>query len=75
MLGERWIVLFQSQKIYFYRAWTGECIFEVDLNINKEHINTIKAKACRDKEVYSFDTDEYDMLSLDELINDVFNNQ
>lgn len=52
-MDDRWFIFFEKDWLYFHRSWTGRCIFQVRLKIQKAGYQILEAWASRNPRQYS----------------------
>lgn len=70
-MNDKWIIVYRNNALYFYRSWTGYCIYIVHLKISKQVINLKHALVNRDRSQYSGVDNEDDRRLIMSLINSI----
>ncbi|HUX98802.1 MAG TPA: hypothetical protein VMV49_04565 [Candidatus Deferrimicrobium sp.] len=65
---DKWFILYEDNILYFYRAWSGYCIYMIKFQKKGNEYNVLEALANRDKQQYEMD-DETDNKILISMIN------
>jgi hypothetical protein len=65
---DKWFILYEDDILYFYRAWSGYCIYMVKFQKRENEYHVLEALANRDKRQYEMD-DETDAKILISMIN------
>jgi hypothetical protein len=68
-MEDKWFVLFENDKIYFHRSWTGFCMFEVELQPAGEGYSIKSVWVNRDTSQNEETDDEFELQTLSHLID------
>ncbi len=52
-MDDRWLICYKESVLYFYRSWTGNCIYKVKIDEGR----LVEVQINADKEIYNI-TDE-----------------
>lgn len=68
-IDDRWYIFYENWQIFFLRSWTSDCIYMIKLTNVGDRIEVEEALVCRDNNIYTFDTEDYDVKELNWLID------
>ncbi len=64
--SDKWYIFLEEDKIFFYRSWSGECIFIAEYSNKEKEIQNIIV--CRDPDIYEFYSFKDDILLFEDLL-------
>lgn len=59
-MEDKWFIFLEDNTLYFYRSWTGECIYQITFIKQENSYFPKETLVCRDSEKYQFTSDSYD---------------
>ena len=68
-MDNKWFICFKSGWLYFYRSWTGVCIYGIRLDASANGIRVTKAWVSSENSPYRTDGPEYDAELIKRLIS------
>ena len=68
-MDDKWFIFFENGWLYFYRSWTGACIFGIHLEGSPNGIRVVDAWVSGDKEHYRSPSPEHDARLIEQLIS------
>jgi hypothetical protein len=66
---DKWFIYLEDEWLYFHRAGTGTCIFQLQILANGGQYQAVKALVNRDKQQYRNEEDEYDVQLISFLVD------
>lgn len=68
-MEDKWFVYWQDDGLFFYRSWTGFCIYIVDFDVTEDGADMTSAVVNRDSEQYTETDDARDAEMISYLID------
>ncbi|HUY00396.1 MAG TPA: hypothetical protein VMV49_12620 [Candidatus Deferrimicrobium sp.] len=66
---DKWFIFYEDGILYFYRCWSGFCIYWMKFEKQGNDYHVIEARVNRDKQQYVQTNDEIDLKVLNVLID------
>lgn len=70
-MEEKWNAFMYNGSLYFYRSWTGICIYKIEVTSGSNCHSVVRAFANRNLGQYKEKDNKYDALLLDFLISNL----
>jgi len=68
-MDHHWFIYLEEERLYFYRSWTGFCIYEVGLERNGNAYDAAEILVNRNPDQYGGTDDKYDAALVSFLID------
>jgi hypothetical protein len=66
---DKWFIFYEEGTLYFYRCWSGFCIYWMKFENKGDGYHVIDARVNRDRQQYESSSDETDLKVLNMLID------
>jgi hypothetical protein len=70
-MDDKWNSYVEGQRLFLHRSWTGHGIYEAQFRADAEEWRITEAVVTNDNNVYRRESDDYESLSLEALIEGV----
>lgn len=67
-MEDKWLIEMEGDALFFYRSWTGHCVFRVEFGRSGDRYAVKRALANRNADQYNSPGDDYDAALLGFLI-------
>lgn len=68
-MEDKWFIYWQDDGLFFYRSWTGYCIYIVCFDVTEDGAETTSAAINREPDQYNCTDDTYDAEMISYLID------
>jgi len=70
-MEDKWFIFLEDNQFFFYRSWTGHCIYQLRLERKEQGYSVAEAWVNRDSKQYSNIDDKHDIALLNFLIDNL----
>jgi hypothetical protein len=70
-MEDKWFIYYEDDWLHFHRSWTGYCIYQVQFRERDSKFEVAQILVSRDLEQYRESSDEFDLLMLKYLIDNL----
>ena len=68
-MDDKWDIIFDEGWLYFYRSWTGNCIFQTRIEPDEDGYRMVETWVNRNPQQYNANDDNFDVAMIGWLID------